>query len=617
MHKPLSESPASVSVIDREMIRDSGARELADVFRLVPGFAVGYLFGHTPAVTYHGMGYEFNRQMQILVDGRSVFVPAWGGVAWSSMPLLLEDIERIEVIRGPNSVTYGSSAFLATINIITRHAAEDIGSAVSITHDLDNDREAKNVYLRYGNHIDDFDWRLTAGSESDSGYDDISDFDDKEVHKLNLRTDFLTASNQFWTVQTGLSQAEQLHGRDRLSSPLRTRDIRNYYFNSKFELINDDFQTTVKLTHTRLDADENYRDKFERAFLAPYYADVSHSQDSKRTDLEAYQVWHIAPKVSLNYGVSYREDVVISEFLFYDNDPHKMDTSNLFSSLEWKPDERTIVDLGLQLEDTNWTDREESYRLSYIRQFGNHHLRLVTSTARRNPILWELIGNISADVKLEATGQVVLTDRLWINNNDVIPEKIESYEIGLFSKSLNSQLSTDIKLFQYKITDQFIDAELSTTNDLLGQTVPDDYATIINGDETTVEGIDFSLNFSPHHDNYRLYGGFSVLEHHSFSTKYENSIADYSAFFGGHYNIDRRSQVSAVLYALDEISWVDRSGDLNDSYTKLDMRYQFTIDPKQDLTVELIGKNLNGEYMDYRDINFHQTSYLIRISGKF
>ena len=113
MSKPLLESPASVSIIDRQMIENSGVREIADLFRLVPGFVVGYHSGHAPAVTYHGLGQEFARHLQVLVDGRSVFIPSFGGVPWSNLPLLIEDIERIEVIRGPNAVTYGANAFLA------------------------------------------------------------------------------------------------------------------------------------------------------------------------------------------------------------------------------------------------------------------------------------------------------------------------------------------------------------------------------------------------------------------------------------------------------------------------------------------------------------------------
>jgi len=95
MAKPLLESPASVSVIDRQMIAASGVRDIAELFRLVPGFLVAYHSGHAPVVTYHGLGQEFGRQIQVLIDGRSVFIPSFGGVPWSNLPLLLEDIEII------------------------------------------------------------------------------------------------------------------------------------------------------------------------------------------------------------------------------------------------------------------------------------------------------------------------------------------------------------------------------------------------------------------------------------------------------------------------------------------------------------------------------------------
>ena len=86
MHKPLADAPASVSVIDRQMIKNSGARQIADIFRMIPGFVVGYLDGHSPVVTYHGLGQRWHRQLQVLIDGRSVFIPSFGGVPWSNLP---------------------------------------------------------------------------------------------------------------------------------------------------------------------------------------------------------------------------------------------------------------------------------------------------------------------------------------------------------------------------------------------------------------------------------------------------------------------------------------------------------------------------------------------------
>ena len=103
--QPVSEAPAAVTVIDRDMIRTSGFRDLADVFRLVPGFYVGLFTGNEQLVS-GGLNNRFFGRVQVLLDGKSVYTPMFGLVPWSALPLALEDIERIEVSRGPNAATY-------------------------------------------------------------------------------------------------------------------------------------------------------------------------------------------------------------------------------------------------------------------------------------------------------------------------------------------------------------------------------------------------------------------------------------------------------------------------------------------------------------------------------
>ena len=108
LEQPEWEVPSAVTVIDREMIRASGVRDVADLFRLVPGMQVGYQYGHRPVVTYHGLSDQGSRRMQVLIDGRSIYSPFFGGVFWVDQPLAIEDIERIEVIRSPNSACLSS-----------------------------------------------------------------------------------------------------------------------------------------------------------------------------------------------------------------------------------------------------------------------------------------------------------------------------------------------------------------------------------------------------------------------------------------------------------------------------------------------------------------------------
>lgn len=167
--QPITEAPAAITIIDREMIRASGAREIADLFRMVPGFVVNHDSGHTPIVSYHGLSNEYVARMQVLIDGRSVYSPVYGGADWTNLPLAIDDIERVEVIRGPNSASYGSNSFLSVINIITQHAAETTGTFVRGTRGSNG---VKDIYARYGNTTGDLDYRVTAGINNENGFED-------------------------------------------------------------------------------------------------------------------------------------------------------------------------------------------------------------------------------------------------------------------------------------------------------------------------------------------------------------------------------------------------------------------------------------------------------------
>ncbi len=105
----VADAPTSVTVIDREMIRSLPIRDLNDVFRLVPGFQTYPNTTEAGRVTYHGLtDEEFSPRLQVLVDGRSMYSPAFrNGTNWALIPVALEDIERIEVVRGTNAVSYG------------------------------------------------------------------------------------------------------------------------------------------------------------------------------------------------------------------------------------------------------------------------------------------------------------------------------------------------------------------------------------------------------------------------------------------------------------------------------------------------------------------------------
>jgi len=112
LKQSLFDAPASVSVIDRAMIKASGARELPDILRLVPGMVVGRESGSEAYVLYHGTNAGGARRMQVQINGRSVYEAALARVDYIGLPFDVAEIERIEVVRGPSSAAHGANSFL-------------------------------------------------------------------------------------------------------------------------------------------------------------------------------------------------------------------------------------------------------------------------------------------------------------------------------------------------------------------------------------------------------------------------------------------------------------------------------------------------------------------------
>ncbi len=123
-------SPAAVFVVTNEMIRRSGARTIPDVLRLVPGVQVAQIDANKWAVTIRGFNGRYANKLLVQIDGRSVYTPLFAGVYWEVQDVVLEDVERIEVIRGPGAVVWGANAVNGVVNIITKSARDTQGSFV-------------------------------------------------------------------------------------------------------------------------------------------------------------------------------------------------------------------------------------------------------------------------------------------------------------------------------------------------------------------------------------------------------------------------------------------------------------------------------------------------------
>ncbi len=126
----LSKVASAIYVLDSESIRRSGATNIPDLLRIVPGVEVAQIDAHTWGISVRGFNERFTRNVLVLIDGRTIYSPSYGGVDWDQQNVPLEDIERIEVIRGPGGTVWGVNAVNGVINIITKKASMTKGGLV-------------------------------------------------------------------------------------------------------------------------------------------------------------------------------------------------------------------------------------------------------------------------------------------------------------------------------------------------------------------------------------------------------------------------------------------------------------------------------------------------------
>src|SRR3954471_10189888 len=129
--EPLAQTPAAIAVITQDDIRRSGVTSIPEALRLAPGMQVARVDSHTWAITARGFNDVFANKLLVLQDGRSLYTPLFSGVFWDIQDTVLEDIDRIEVIRGPGATLWGANAVNGIVNIITKSAKETQGTLIS------------------------------------------------------------------------------------------------------------------------------------------------------------------------------------------------------------------------------------------------------------------------------------------------------------------------------------------------------------------------------------------------------------------------------------------------------------------------------------------------------
>ncbi|HNH52991.1 MAG TPA: TonB-dependent receptor plug domain-containing protein, partial [Nitrosomonas sp.] len=148
----LSGTPSAIFVITQEDIRRSGATSIPEALRMAPGVEVARVGTDKWSISVRGFNGRFANKLQVLMDGRSVYTPLFSGVIWSQQDTLMEDIERIEVIRGPGATVWGANAVNGVINIITKKAIDTQGTMITAGG---GSFEQGFIGMRYGGKINE------------------------------------------------------------------------------------------------------------------------------------------------------------------------------------------------------------------------------------------------------------------------------------------------------------------------------------------------------------------------------------------------------------------------------------------------------------------------------
>lgn len=250
----VARTPAAVYIITNEMIRRSGARNLPEVLRLAPGVEVAQVTKTTWAISIRGFNARYANKLLVQIDGRAIYTPTFGGVFWDQEQVFLNDVERIEVIRGPGAAVWGANAVNGVINIVTKEAAGTQGLYVESGG---GDEHRSFNSLRAGGRQGDLHWRVYGMQLDDApGYTTLPEgaWDSMQLCQGGFRVDWTPTCRDTLTLQGDfLGGNETLRQQTFIGYVLEPESVRTTDFLGRWtRKLNDETDWSIQLYYDNL-----------------------------------------------------------------------------------------------------------------------------------------------------------------------------------------------------------------------------------------------------------------------------------------------------------------------------------------------------------------------------
>lgn len=490
----VSETAAAISVITQDDIRRSSATTLPELLRLATGLQVVQTNSHTWSISARGFNDIYASKLLVLIDGRSIYTPEFSGVSWQNQDTVLEDIERIEVIRGPGGTIWGANAVNGVINIITKSAKDTQGGLLSVgTGNID--RAFGSV--RYGDKLSENTYmRVYAKSLQQEPFKGGQINDDWQSQRAGMRIDSDTSSRTHWMLQTETNHLER----------------------SNYKFFTHD-PTTQIARGSHLLGNVKHEISEDSDFFAQFYYDYAqqdlgnYSSINDTVDIDIHQRWRANAQHEFTWGGGYRNILERSEnssVYYYTPSSRRERILNLFIQDEIKLRPDVKITLGNKLEHRNGNHWEAQPSIRGLWTITpQHSVWSAISRSVRTPARLEQDSNLNFLYTKKASDEFPIPVYGFLRGKkDLQPESLLSYELG-WRFQANKSFSMDSTIFfnEYKdlIGYSFGDNQINLNS--LSVLIP---GTFKNVADARVYGLESSANWqlTP---RLRVQAGYSYL----------------------------------------------------------------------------------------------------------